>query len=181
MNQFIDAVLELDGDEFNCADLLSHNIDKIAGIKNLCVTITFKLFMIKGQPRYYLQANIEFCNIYQIDDAAEHEDDYSAYEDFICTTTEDGIPTKEDVVRKVLELIRLLKTAKFDKMTGVFRAEDYNPFRVPELSSAEDCVVCLEPTLTRTHCDHHLCLLCWKQLKTMTCPMCREKDIKMHN
>jgi len=42
--------------------------------------------------------------------------------------------------------------------------------------SIENCSVCIEPTKTKTNCDHTLCLVCWAKIKgEKRCPICREK------
>jgi hypothetical protein len=42
-----------------------------------------------------------------------------------------------------------------------------------------ECCVCYEKTLTKTKCNHFLCLECWTRLKTNDCPCCRNKKIKL--
>ena len=38
----------------------------------------------------------------------------------------------------------------------------------------DDCVVCLEPTGTKTKCHHFLCTDCQSQLTKQECPYCRQ-------
>ena len=38
----------------------------------------------------------------------------------------------------------------------------------------EICCVCHDLTMTKTFCNHHMCMQCWSQLTTQSCPMCRQ-------
>ena len=49
-----------------------------------------------------------------------------------------------------------------------------------EYSDCGECCVCYDKTLTKTSCNHFLCLECWTKIKNTTeCPYCRHKKIKI--
>ena len=41
----------------------------------------------------------------------------------------------------------------------------------------EECSVCMEKTVTKTTCNHYLCICCWNKLghKKILCPICRKQ------
>ena len=88
---------------------------------------------------------------------------------------ESGMPTKAKLVEHAVGMIKALKTMKFDKLKGGFT--ENLPYFVPELSSAEECCVCMEKTTVKTNCGHTLCAECWHNLKEETCPICRHANI----
>ncbi len=45
----------------------------------------------------------------------------------------------------------------------------------------DDCCICLEKTMTKTNCEHFLCVRCWAKLKKARCPMCRQPKIYMYD
>jgi len=51
-------------------------------------------------------------------------------------------------------------------------------------SKVDNCCVCFSKTFTKTHCNHHLCIMCWELILSQTiksgCPLCR-KCICMKN
>lgn len=49
-----------------------------------------------------------------------------------------------------------------------------------EYSDSGECCVCYDKTLTKTSCNHFLCVECWTKIKnTSECPYCRYKKIKI--
>lgn len=177
MNAFIDSCVELLNKEaYFQVEMTSrqHTIDKIAGIKWLDVTLKFIKFNYNGEDRYYARADIELKNV-----STHNCDSQGDWSDTLCSQTKIGLPTREDVASSMVELIRILKTAKFDKRVGSFHKADHELFVVEELSSAEDCSICYEKTNTLTNCGHSVCIPCLHQLKVKTCPICRGQDVSI--
>jgi len=96
-----------------------------------------------------------------------------------------------DIVKSNIQdftvMMLLLKKITFDKFTGRF----HHPLNkcgfskpvvsaFPELEcdsikmDYEKCCVCMENTLTTTHCRHFLCYECKSSLKVHKCPLCRK-------
>lgn len=92
-----------------------------------------------------------------------------------------------------LELLHMLKdiipNLKYDKINNVMmlngsaRKKDCDLeceilSHIPEnnniILNYSECCVCLDKTKTKTSCNHYLCAKCESQIKTRTCPMCRE-------
>lgn len=49
-----------------------------------------------------------------------------------------------------------------------------------EYSDCGECCVCYDKTLTKTSCNHFLCVECWTKIKSVNeCPYCRHKKIKV--
>lgn len=178
MNQFIDDVMDELSNNHNTdfsVDFLAHNINKIGDLKWLTVEFTFKFkksYKIM-KTNYYISCDI---GINKIENSCSKSD---CWGDTIFTSHSLGIPTKENIVEKVLEMMKILKSAKFDKLTGTFEYGNEKKFTVPELSSAEDCIICYDKTETITDCRHHICVPCWQNLTKMNCPLCRKENIKI--
>jgi len=182
MNLFIEEIME----EYEGCDngvprfkatFDNHNINKIGGIKWLHVEIEFISDIIFGKLRYYMCTNIFFQKI-DLDIKDDDGDDISLHK-IITSPRSDGTPTKEEVVAKILEMMKIIKTVRFDKLTGTFLKEDDKPFTVACLSSAEDCPVCYEKTESMTDCGHYLCIPCWMEMNKLACPLCRKEEIKL--
>ena len=71
---------------------------------------------------------------------------------------------------------------KFDKFSNQFvdgnepipNPEFYKCFESDKIKlSYDDCCVCLEKTMGKTKCNHHICLACFTNLKKPKCPLCR--------
>lgn len=171
MNAFIDECLaagvQVKGGPMKAVSL-EHHMDKTAGIKDLFI----HMFYRSCEPNVWkihlaIAMSIKTC---------KYTDDEPVCKDTLISTKENiGPPTKAKLVELTVGLIKMLKTMKFDKLTGNFTPT--LPYFVPELSSAEDCCVCMEKTKTKTSCGHTLCCECWHQLKTDICPVCRNEDI----
>jgi hypothetical protein len=93
--------------------------------------------------------------------------------------------SKENPVISVDEFLnsfkKIINNLRFDKVTGTIDEEHDTKFfqeiiTNPNISFAivENCSVCIEPTKTRTPCDHSMCYVCWAKLKQKICPLCRE-------
>ena len=74
-------------------------------------------------------------------------------------------------------MTEVLPVIRFNKYYGKFLVPKKNfdhLLKIPfAKSNADICVVCHELTLTKTDCQHNLCLQCRSQLKKHECPMCR--------
>ena len=46
------------------------------------------------------------------------------------------------------------------------------------MENIDECCICLEPTNTKTNCHHTLCKSCYKKMKDVKCPICRENISK---
>ena len=180
MNLFIEEIMEEyegnDGSRFTVS-FVNHNINKIGGLKWLHVEFEFIKDSLCGKPQYYICTNIYFHKI-ELDIKDDDGDEISLRE-MISSTRSHGIPTKEEIVAKILEMMEILKTVRFDKLTGGFLKEDDKPFTVACLSSAEDCPVCYEKTESMTDCGHYLCIPCWLEMNKSACPLCRKEEIKI--
>jgi hypothetical protein len=79
---------------------------------------------------------------------------------------------------------KIMNSLRFDKVNGTIEdgeESENNFFREiinnPNISfkESEQCSVCIEPTKTKTPCNHSLCYPCWAKLKTKICPLCRDE------
>lgn len=180
MNLFVDEIMEeykTKNDPQFKVEFTNHNINKIGGIKWLTVEFEFISAIIFGKLQYYICTCVYFNKIDL--DLTDDDGELISLRHLITSPHSDGIPTKEEVVAKILEMIRLLKTVRFDKLTGRFLKEDNKPFTVDCLSSAEDCPVCYEKTESMTDCGHYLCIPCWMEMNKSACPLCRKEEIKL--
>lgn len=104
--------------------------------------------------------------------------------------------TVEFIQESLKKVYDYLNNIRFDKYTGKFicKKDGIIPFQdwksYLTMGNIEldfnECCVCLEPTSTKTMCNHSLCYGCWTNLKTrpsetyedeeevMSCPYCRE-------
>ena len=88
----------------------------------------------------------------------------------------------DDFITKFKKIVNSLS---FDKEKGIVTdgrdIKDNNFFRDliqnPNISFIEldTCAVCFDKTRTKTPCEHTLCFVCWSNMKTKTCPICREE------
>lgn len=88
-------------------------------------------------------------------------------------------------VSKVLEEIRkTLNNLEFSKLHGTFseKGKHDNTLLIWKSLlvadniqwSVNECVVCMEDTISKTICGHHLCRCCFQRLKQSKCPVCRQ-------
>jgi hypothetical protein len=67
---------------------------------------------------------------------------------------------------------------KFDKHIAQFRKPEKRfdtLIRMHDVKlDGEICCVCHDLTISKTCCKHHMCLQCWSQLSTQSCPVCRK-------
>lgn len=104
------------------------------------------------------------------------------------------IETKVDYMNLFNEVIKILKSIKFNKLTGKFEEKKTLSFceAFPCVMQIEniktilhDCSVCYEKTFVKTPCNHSLCIECWSKVKKVSvdeedadikeqpCPICR--------
>jgi hypothetical protein len=82
---------------------------------------------------------------------------------------------------------KIVNSLRYDNKTGKIEdgEEDGEQFFRELITNSnisfredETCPVCMEPTKTKTSCDHTLCLICWSKIKPVndvkSCPVCRE-------
>ena len=108
--------------------------------------------------------------------------DKNIFKDF-----DEGMDITPEIIEKFIKIIlEFMGTLKFSKFEGRFISKKsiqkealqkivFSDFMEKE-TSQEVCSVCLEPTKTRTACNHTLCIPCWQQVKeeNKVCPLCRE-------
>lgn len=88
-------------------------------------------------------------------------------------------------VKKVVEEIRhVLNHLEFCKLRGTLVQKENHAEEISLVWkslieaeniqwSANECVVCLDETFSKTICGHHLCRCCFQKLRTFKCPTCR--------
>lgn len=91
---------------------------------------------------------------------------------------------REEVRAVVQEIQTTLNHLKFSKLYGTFsECEKHDDTLLIWKSlivadniqwSVNECAVCLDETLSKTICGHHLCRGCFQKLKRSKCPMCRQ-------
>ena len=156
---------------------LCHDIKEIGGIKAYIDIYYWKFYHIKKigelydldktRPYYTMYADVRFRNV--IDCRCQG---YERKTVLVQSEWRDGHPTTESMKSLFDEFIDKIKTVQFDKKSGTFTPTD--------ISNAEECCVCLEPTVTKTNCRHHICIPCWDQIKSQRCPICRKENIHMY-
>jgi len=167
IDECIDAGLREEGGP-NKAVSLNHHMDKAAEIKNLCIHMFYQSCdSVSWRIVLVITMSIKSCKF---------KADNPLFKDTVITTPSVmGAPTKTKLVELTVGLIKKLKAIKFDKLTGYFT--NTLPYFVPELSSADDCCVCMEKTKTKTSCGHTLCCECWHNLREDVCPICRNDNL----
>lgn len=100
---------------------------------------------------------------------------------------------------KFVNLIKeILPKLTFNKLTGLFEFDTIINHKLinftdtktnnilgldifgSEYNDCGECCVCYDKTLTKTSCNHFLCVECWTKIKnTSECPYCRHKKIKI--
>jgi hypothetical protein len=98
---------------------------------------------------------------------------------------------KDDVIRALTEMIRLINVIKFNTYKGEFLEHElkdniYSVLKSPnvEIEEGEDCAVCFCKTLTKTWCNHSVCYKCMEKINNVDsdddgnvnrpCPLCRK-------
>ena len=80
----------------------------------------------------------------------------------------------DEFITLMVELPQL----RFDKWIEVFTKPEKRfdtLIRMHNVKLAgEICCVCHDLTVSKTKCNHHMCLECWSQLSRQSCPVCRK-------
>jgi hypothetical protein len=87
----------------------------------------------------------------------------------------------QDIINKIK---KLLPNLKINKVTGIIEHiydKTYEQICLDEFGTNyfcnTNCSICDEKTLTKTNCNHPICVECWSQIKNKTCPLCRQDNI----
>jgi len=107
-------------------------------------------------------------------------DDYSDYVLYASDWFDKKKPLDIQLVRELLnDLHDKIKDMKLDKTFGKLLTEtceeDFDDY-----IDGEDCCVCYHKTVTRTDCEHHLCISCWNSMfknDLIKCPLCNSEYI----
>lgn len=87
--------------------------------------------------------------------------------------------TNNDVRALLINLEDLSEQLKFNKRRGEFLLYRRNCYR-PSTTNGQDCPVCYEITLTKTNCNHYLCVECFQKIQKRVCPMCNNPDTVLY-
>lgn len=81
---------------------------------------------------------------------------------------------------------KILPTLSFNKLTGLFESETKMKNNLLEIKLNQEhmvigeCCICYENTITKTSCNHFICVKCWTDMKNIkSCPYCRCNNIKI--
>jgi hypothetical protein len=152
---------------------LTHDIKQIGGMNAYIDIYYWKFYHNKKtdidttRPYYTMYADVRFRNVISCQCQG-----YGRKTVLVQSDKRDGHPTIESMKSLLDEFIDKINTIKFDKRSGSFTPTD--------ITNAEECCVCLEPTATKTNCHHHMCIPCWDQIKSQRCPVCRRENIHMY-
>lgn len=172
-------------------------------------------FIIDGMPVYvkllhsrmgkYVRLILYNIHIIRFDLDIECDNDYNLLNEPYLIKTLPDINDTVDLI--ITELKNIMKVLRFDVYLGIFvRNETVNPqalnteiselfkdcekVKINKLHTSDKCCVCLEDTVTKAYCSHHICFMCVIQLhpiKVITnndieeeeyeilCPVCREE------
>ncbi len=88
--------------------------------------------------------------------------------------------SSEKIKSYLLEIKEILTKLELNKFLGCLVTDqqinqEYLGFDIfdGEYMDTNECCVCLDKTITKTNCEHALCIECWTKLKKDECPMCR--------
>ena len=83
-----------------------------------------------------------------------------------------------DNIKNFIEIVKnLITNIKFNKLSGFFESENSNT----DYSNVGDCCICYDKTMTKTTCNHHMCIECWCNITNKNeCPYCRTTGIKIN-
>jgi hypothetical protein len=113
------------------------------------------------------------------------------YDESLVSIKKDEKMEKEHFVSALVELKKSLCILKFDRFNGQFKKDLKKPINqhfaefldgVSNITALHDtCCVCYCATLTKTPCNHPICMVCWDSIKenngdvdcTRPCPICR--------
>ncbi len=80
-------------------------------------------------------------------------------------------------IKSFIEIVKnLITNIKFNKLSGFFESDGSNI----DYSNVGDCCICYDKTMTKTTCNHHMCIECWCKITNKNeCPYCRTTEIKI--
>lgn len=96
---------------------------------------------------------------------------------------------KESIIEGLKYCFDKLKKAKFNKYLCCLEYDEItNEINIDNLLceylmidtdnkfkiKGDDCCVCMERTITKTRCNHFICLPCFQKIKIRKCPICRD-------
>jgi hypothetical protein len=141
--------------------LYLNGIDKIDDIE---VNATITINCPGCSPRMSFRINDKYYgNIRFIKDSRENPNNPIKVKEFIMTVS------------------NLVKTLKFDKLFGKFIDDDDDTKEMFEYDmklfegstnivfNCKECPCCLEPTISKTICNHSLCFPCFQKIKNTYC------------
>lgn len=160
---------------------------------------------IKHQLRGYLALILYNVNIVKMSEMDEDDMDYNLLGvHYLVKVAENESQSIDETVETLIQKIKdIFASLRFDKYIGKFvRLHDVDrvclnndivqlfqdiPTVDCKLKHADLCCVCLEPTLSKTHCNHYLCFECVVQMNStpvegydddeiefeLHCPVCR--------
>ena len=105
---------------------------------------------------------------------------------------------KDDVIRALTEMIRLINLIKFNTFKGEFldyelKDNIYTVLKSPNvmIDEGEDCAVCFCKTKSKTWCKHSVCYKCMEKITdygcddegndNRPCPLCRKNLLMPHS
>jgi len=131
-------------------------IQKIASIHDVCTRVIFTRIHKPNANIYVYHINliVQLLNAFSYEDEnglSSHES-HTLYDNrMFQNEPEINVELLQRMCHQVHTIIHMLK---LDRYNGVLSTNVFNePFGY-EFSMAEDCCVCLEKTLTKTHCNH---------------------------
>lgn len=164
---------------------------------------------IRHQLRGYLALILYNVNIVHISEMNEDDMDYNLLGvHYLVKIADNESQSIDDTVEIIIQKLKdIIASLRFDKYIGKFvRLHDVDrvglnndivqlfqdtPTVDCKLKHADLCCVCLEPTLSKTNCNHYLCFACVVQMNPnvvqgydedevefeLHCPVCRNELI----
>jgi len=98
---------------------------------------------------------------------------------------------KESIINSLEYCFDKLKQAKFNKYLCCLEYDEIsNQINIDNLlceylmidtdnkfkRRGDDCCVCMDKTITKTKCNHFICLPCFQQINNRKCPICRDDN-----
>ena len=115
--------------------------------------------------------------------------DKNCSEQYFCSQLhETSLPvTSEDHLQVMNKAVEILKRLKFDKFSGKIYDRTYTSVDIQNIFAGTalvfpdgmECISCYEMTLTKTICEHPICIACLSELMkskgfvAVPCPICR--------
>ncbi len=182
--KFADGILKLMKND----TVFTYRFNSISKIDNVPVIVY--LVRTDGQVGTYLKI---YSSVIAIDDDPLYIRHFiKLFKSMFIVDLDDddyGINEMCDFIDQVLTMMSQLK---FSKSKGKFVLNEKNildvdsreydclsHFNFSNITLNDNiCSVCKEITITKTLCEHYLCVPCWSNIKNMNCPLCR-KSIKI--